>query len=479
MLLNMVMVSSVVLVVFAVIFITSYTRVQAENQMRFELDSYRPFIMSTSPEYPLSVWISSSDRFSDINEMSPYIDRYTAFRNMSSYFKVHGATYDTEGDTVEEWIQHEFTIPQRRILPGEGISFSVLVDPSNNVYNINSFFDLSDEAIIRIKEIVVDDVRGTETISFDGRTWRFMSSPADVLLSVDLALNGQSHIHATEASVGYNQLRFIDVTESHQMLQTLALTLLVAAFVVLTGFFFISRYFARQAVKPMEEAWEKQRRFITDASHELKTPLSVINANCGVLYSNQDEPLDEQIRWVDSISRATDRMTGLVGSLLSLASMDDTQYELHSSVFDLSEEMTAAVSEMEVIADDKGITINKDIEQGITIESDKGQVYKILFALMENAVKYTPFNGVITASVKKEKRHIICAVRNSGPGIPKDELPNVFDRFYRGDPARSSDNSGYGLGLAIAKSIADKLGAKLSVESIEEEYTEFKLIFEG
>jgi len=263
------------------------------------------------------------------------------------------------------------------------------------------------------------------------------------------------------------------------MLQTLALTLAGATLVVLTGFFFISRYFSKQAVKPMEEAWEKQRQFITDASHELKTPLSVINANCGVLYSNQDEPLNEQIRWVDSISRATDRMTGLVGSLLSLASMDDTQYEVHSSTFDIGEEMTAAVSEMEVIADDKGITINKEIEPDIVIESDKEQVHKILFALMENAVKYTPFNGVITASVTKGKRHITCAIRNNGPGIPPDELPNVFDRFYRGDPARSSDTSGYGLGLAIAKSIADKLGAKLSVESVEEEYTEFKVTFEG
>jgi len=172
-------------------------------------------------------------------------------------------------------------------------------------------------------------------------------------------------------------------------------------------------------------------------------------------------------------------MTGLVGSLLSLASMDDTQFELHRSAFDLSEEMMAAVSEMEVIADDKGITLSKEIEPDIMMESDKEQVRKILSTLMENAVKYTPFNGAITASVKKEKRHIICAVRNSGPGIPKDELQNVFDRFYRGDPARSSDNSGYGLGLAIAKAIADKLGAKLSVESVEDKYTGFKVIFES
>ena len=462
MLLNMVMVSSVVLIVFAVIFITSYARVQAENQMRFELDSYRPFIMGKSPEY------SSNDRFS-------------AFRSTSAFpgIRSYGAFYNPVGDMRVDWIEHEITMPHRRISPGEGISFSVLVDPDNNVFTINSFVNLSPEAIISIAEIAAENVSGTGTVSLDGRTWNVMSSPANVLFSVDLTQYMGFNYTSINAAEGFNQLRFIDVTESHQMLQTLALTLIGATLAVLTVFFFISWYFAKQAVKPMEEAWEKQRQFITDASHELKTPLSVINANCGVLYSNQDEPLNEQIRWVDSISRANERMTGLVGSLLSLASMDDTRYELHSNTFDISEEMMAAVSEMEVIAVDKGITINNEIESEILIESDKEQVQKILSTLMENAVKYTPFNGIITVSVTKEKRRIICAVRNSGPGIPQNELPNVFDRFYRGDPARSSDNSGYGLGLAIAKTIADKISAKLSVESTEEEYTEFKVIFES
>jgi signal transduction histidine kinase len=466
MLLNMVMVSSVILVAFAAIFITSYTRVQAENQMRFELDAFRPFTMGNRSAIAHSEW-------------SSLVDGASRFSGVSTSIQITG---DTSSDAaigiLEGWV-HEFTIPQHRMLPGEGISFSVFKDSDNNVFTINSFVDLSDEAIIRIREIAAEDINNMRSVSLDGRMWRVMSSPVDFVNSFELVRNGQSTVTVNAATEGISQIRFIDVTESHQMLQTLALTLAGATLVVLTGFFFISRYFAKQAVKPMEEAWEKQRRFITDASHELKTPLSVINANCGVLYSNQDEPLNEQIRWVDSISRATDRMTGLVGNLLSLASMDDTQYEIQCSTFDIGKEMTAAISEMEVIADDKGITIIKEIEPGIEIESDKEQVQNILSTLVENAVKYTPFNGVITASVKKEKRHITCAIRNSGPGIPPDELPNVFDRFYRGDPARSSDNSGYGLGLAIAKTIADKLDAKLSVESVEEEYTEFKVTFEG
>jgi len=453
MLLNMLIVSSVVLVAFAAIFITSYTRVEAENQKRFDIDSSRPFLMGERAVLSRDDWTAIA------SGMLPSA-------NISNY-------------TIEGSLWHEFTLPQYHIPPGEGISVSVLVDPDNYVCSFTSFVSLSGEARYLILQTAREEVHGAKTISMDGRIWRVISSPASVLNDTGPGSRIWNPGVTYNTEEGYTLVRFFDVTESHQMLQTLALTLIGVALAMLTGFFFISRFFAKQAVKPMEEAWEKQRQFITDASHELKTPLSVINANCGVLYSNQDEPLNEQIRWVDSISRATDRMTGLVGSLLSMASMDDTQYELQSCSFNVGEEMAAAISEVEVIAFDKGITIDKNIEPDILIESDKEQVRKILFALMENAVKYTPFNGMISASITKEKRRIICAVSNNGPGIPKNELPNVFDRFYRGDPARSSDNSGYGLGLAIAKTITNKLGAKLSAESIEDEYTEFKLTFDG
>ena len=468
MLLNMLIVSAVVLVAFAAIFLTTYTHLEAENQKRININLSRPFLIGERRT------ISSEEMAIAMGMLPAANTNRTLNDTIVIYHSGHHRQISNEDLLIEE-----FRYQQNHILPGEGISISVLLNPDNNVIGTTWFVSLSSEARQRVLQIASEEVHGARTVSIEGRIWRVISTPASAMLNMGSGSRFWHEGVSYDTFDGYTHVRFFDVTESHQMLQTLALTLIGAALAVLTVFFFISRFFAKQAVKPMEEAWEKQRQFITDASHELKTPLSVINANCGVLYSNQDEPFNEQIRWVDSISRATDRMTGLVGSLLSLASMDDSQYELHSSTFNLGEEMTAAVSEMEVIAVDKGITLNKEIEPELMIESDKEQVRKILSTLMENAVKYTPFNGVITASVSKEKRRIICAVRNSGPGIPQNELPDVFDRFYRGDPARSSDNSGYGLGLAIAKTIAGKLGAKLSVESREEEYTEFKLSFEN
>ena len=229
----------------------------------------------------------------------------------------------------------------------------------------------------------------------------------------------------------------------------------------------------------MEEAWEKQNRFVADASHELKTPLSVINANCGVLYAGKAETIENQLKWIDSITRATDRMTGLVGSLLSLASMEENQLAPESEPINLSAEIDETIDEMEVSAREKGLVIQRDVEKDIEIESDREHIRKIMAILLDNAVKYTDEGGEISISLTREKRNVVCAVRNSGAGIPPEELPRLFDRFYRGDPARSSDTGGYGLGLAIAQAIAVRLGAVLTADSARGEYTEFRFTLEA
>jgi len=444
---NMLMVSSVVLIVFAVIFITSYTQVQNENLVKLMVDS---------PAHA-QIHLSSGIMVRDDNPVM-----------IEQWFNP---------ERSGQWISGVHRIAPSHISPGAGVSFSVLIDPETNVLEVDSFLNLPLETFIHITQSAVENTRNTAIVSVEGRTWQFMSFPVRIVTQASITVTSDAEV-VTNLSYdeGYNFIRFLDVTESHQMLRSLALTLTGAFLAVLAVFFFISRFFAGQAVKPMEEAWEKQRRFITDASHELKTPLSVINANCGVLYSNIDEPMKEQVRWIDSISRATDRMTGLVGSLLSLANIEDNKQKLHKQTFNLSDELNATVIEMETVANEKEIQIIREIEPNITTENDKDQILKIIDILLENAVKYTPLGGTITASLTKEKRRIICTVRNTGEGISREELPNIFDRFYRGDPARSSENTGYGLGLSIAKAISTQLGAKLTAESTPGEYTEFKLL---
>ena len=426
MLLNMAMVSAVVVIAFAVIFVTAYTRERSSNNEKL------------------------------INYVIPQISVVGGpFRlEESVYFETDG--FKASGFT-------------RRIVPDAGLSFSLLVDSEGNLVEINSMVDLPETAYRQAALEAAREDKRDLTVSLEGRTWQYTMSP------VTVEFRESSNI-AFVVSGAYNDIRFLDVTDSYRMLWSLGLTLSGLTIVILAVFFFISRFFANRAILPMEEAFEKQNRFVADASHELKTPLSVISANCGVLYANKDEIMESQIKWVDSITRAADRMTGLVGDLLSLARMEDKEHEINMSLFDLSTTVADAVSEMEQAALEKGLVIDSRIDPDINISNDKVHILKILDILLDNAIKYTDAAGEISVLLKTEKRHVTCSVRNSGDGIPQDDLPRLFDRFYRGDPARASDNGGYGLGLAIAKSVAERLGVKLVAVSEPGQYTEFRLL---
>ena len=430
--LNMAMVSAVVIVAFVVVFAIMYTRTKTDNRNKL-------FFGAPAQHMTLSQELIYPD--------SPI--RMGSGRNV-----VNVAGYTT------------------LISPNAGMSFSILADSYANVVQINSMIDLDSGNYTRMATKAIGSGSDADTITLDGRTWQYFVSQVTVSSAEATAPGGAAILDPMEL----NYIRFLDVTDSYRTLRSLALMLSGLILVVLAVFFLISRYFADKAIAPMKEAWEKQNRFIADASHELRTPLSVINANCGVLYAGQDETVESQLKWVDNITRSSDRMSGLVDSLLSLSGVTDSQFELLSASFDFSGEILAAASEIEAVACEKDLIINKDVPPDIAIESDKEHIRKILSILLDNAVKYANDGGEVSISLRREKRHAICTVRNSGEGIPPDDLPRVFDRFYRGDPARSSTTGGYGLGLAIAKGIADQLGAALSARSEQGEYAEFELV---
>ena len=429
---NLVMVSTVVIVAFVVIFTITYTRVQNENREKL--------LRGPVPQSVLS----------------------------GGFPMQHDATYVDSGI-------HSTRISgvATRISPDAGLSFSLTVDSMNNLVEIDSMVDLPEYIYEQAANFVMYSSDKETTIMLENRTWQYAIT-STIRAFRDLSSQADN---ASWGAVEYKTIRFLDVTDSIRMIRSLIVMLSGLIVVIMAIFFFISRFFANRAIRPMEETWEKQNRFITDASHELKTPLSIIQANCGVLYSSGEETLASQARWIDSISRAADRINGLVSSLLNLARMEEAQFELQKLQFDLSAVAICAVSEIEAAVHVKGLSISKEIEPDIEIESDKEQVRQILSILLDNATKYTDSGGDIKVSLKKEKRNIVFSVRNSGGVIPPGDLARLFDRFYRGDPARSSGNGGYGLGLSIAKTAAEKLNARLTADSKPNMYTEFCLSF--
>lgn len=200
--------------------------------------------------------------------------------------------------------------------------------------------------------------------------------------------------------------------------------------------------------EPIKHILAKQKQFISDASHELKTPVSIISANADVIRNAENEA------YVDSIKNQVDRLKFLVNDLLALARLDEGNVKYVKETFNLSDELTQAVLPFDAVAFEKGKTLDSDIENGITFEGSKDGVKQIVNILLDNAVKYAADGGKIVVSLKKQGAKIILSVYNDGSLIPEEDSQKIFERFYRGDTSRSRDLGGNGLGLSIAKSIA-------------------------
>ena len=305
-----------------------------------------------------------------------------------------------------------------------------------------------------------------ESISVGGRDFRVVYSVAVIMMGHDTAEG-----HGIVSSI-----TFMDVTDFNNALSSLLYTLLVIGLIIVPTVVVISYYFANQAVKPIAEAWEKQKQFIADASHELKTPITIIKSNLGIVMSNPGEIVDTQMEWLDYVNTGTDRMSKLANDLLSLANADSPDLQIHKNNFDVSVAINDLIYEMTAKANEKGTGIATFIQPNIILCSDQEKILQIAMILFDNAIKYSEPNGQVEISLAKMNQDVRLEVTNSGKGIKKTELHHIFDRFYQTEPSRNSKNEGFGLGLSIAKALTEKLGGRLSVVSREDDRTTFTFV---
>lgn len=222
--------------------------------------------------------------------------------------------------------------------------------------------------------------------------------------------------------------------------------------------------------RPVQDAFEKQKRFISDAGHELKTPISVIAANADVLQSEIGEN-----RWLACIQTENRRMEALVKSLLSLSRLEQQARPAHLPV-DLSSAVGGVALAFESAAYEAGKTVDMRVEDGIWCLGDVEKLKQVTAILLDNAIKYASSGGHITLSLAKSRGKCALRVHNGGVCIPKEEQKHVFERFYRADASRSRQSGGSGLGLAIAKAIVDEHKGKIAVESKTEQGTTFTVL---
>ena len=260
----------------------------------------------------------------------------------------------------------------------------------------------------------------------------------------------------------YQKIAFVDMSMELAMLRRMMGAYLLIALMALLVLLAAAVVLSRWATAPVERAWRQQRQFLSDASHELKTPLTVILSNAALL---EAAPLsDKPARWVDNIHSEAQRMRSLVEQMLTLARADNAVQTAVLSRLCLSTAAEDCVLAFEPVAFEAGKALESHIAEDVEVLGDGDKLRQVVSVLLDNAIKYGAPAGTITLTLQKTDRHARLTVSNPGDPIPPEQLRRLFERFYRTDASRG-EQSGFGLGLPIAAAIAAEHKGTLKAES--------------
>lgn len=321
-------------------------------------------------------------------------------------------------------------VPER---PFAAVFFTVRTDKSGRAVSINTDNNahVSEEEAAELAEEAMNE--GEERGWISDYRYRVTETEAGKLI---VFVNGETNRHMTTK-------------------------LLEAVFFVLAGSFcliiLLIVIFSKKAAGPAAESYEKQKQFVTDAGHELKTPLTLILSNVDIVEAESGKS-----EWLDDIRSEGERMGALINRLITLSKMDEGGGGISMEEFSLSETAGEAVSEFSLLAEEKGKRIETDIEPSVTCRGDEELIRRLIYILLDNAVKYGDEGGTVRASVFRKGRRPVLTVENPYPYEEGEDLEKFFDRFYRADKARTFDG-GFGIGLSIAKAIAENHGGDVTV----------------
>lgn len=363
--------------------------------------------------------------------------------------------------------KNEQTVEINRIVTGAGVYFNMLVDKSGRPIMIDSALKLNKKQYEKAAKYAWKEKEGG-SVKINGREWQYVVAPAIANLDYD---NKDRNINNDDETY---LMRFLDVTDSKKSLFTLAMTLLIVGILLMIFFFFVIIYYTNRAILPMEEAWNKQKQFIADASHELKTPLSIISSNLGVLYSSKEDTINNQIKWLDNISTGTERMNGLLNKMLKSAKTESIFEPINLTKVQIDKLLRDSIQNYQREFEAKNISINCNLSK-LTSKTDEKLLQQFFDIFIENALKYTNNGGCFEASLEKKGRNIVITFCNTGDGIAEDDIPKIFNRFYRTNDVRKKHEGSYGLGLSIAQNIVQQFKGKIVTESKVNDKTKFTI----
>ena len=259
---------------------------------------------------------------------------------------------------------------------------------------------------------------------------------------------------------GYTLVAFMDNTIVRDSMTTLFRYTLIFGGIAILALFFVAIFLANRIVRPLEESYRKQKQFISDAGHELKAPVSVVNANADMLRREIGEN-----RWLSNIQYENTRMGALVTQLLELARTENVTPEM--AEVELDRIVMGEALPFETVVFEKGAKLQCDVAEDLRVVGNADELRQLVSILLDNAVRHNAPGGSIRVELRREKAHAVLSVSNEGAPIPDEQQKHLFDRFYRADEARTGGDNHYGLGLAIAKAIVEAHHGQIAVSCPE------------
>lgn len=363
--------------------------------------------------------------------------------------------------------------------------FRVLIDADGKIVDMDGgYYDLTQEGSEAVlEELVSAATAGTEKIGdlhdynlryyrTSAKKWFNKKAPdgnpvPETALSDEATLSSPAEEAPADSSSEGQIIVFADISSEIATMRNLYRTCVIIGLGSLASFLVISIFFARWAVRPVEEAWAQQRQFVSDASHELKTPLTVILTDAEMLKSPRFDEA-HKTQFVDNILTMSNQMRGLVESLLQLARVDNGAIQkMPLQHIDLSGLVSDELLTFEALFFEKGLTLAEDIADGITVHGSAQHLKQVVEILLDNAQKYSEPHGAVRVTLQKSgAHHCLLSVADPGDAISPEDLRKIFQRFYRIDEARAMNHS-YGLGLSIAENIVKNHKGRIWAESAE------------
>ena len=258
---------------------------------------------------------------------------------------------------------------------------------------------------------------------------------------------------------GYNAVMCLDVYNGLYSANYFLIVSLSASFIGWITVFIIVLAFSKRIIAPVSKSYERQKRFISDAGHEIKTPLAIIEADIGVMEINEGEN-----EWLDDIKIQVRRLARLTNDLIHLSKLDEGKDSLKFIDFSVSDLAKEAVTSFTGLATVNNKKLEANIQPNLTLKGDTESIRELLTILLDNAIKYSTGDGNISLEVKKKNGHIVIEASNSAKNLTKENAEHLFDRFYRADESRNSETGGHGIGLSMAKAIVEAHKGKISAE---------------